>query len=227
MITQFTAAGTHHTREGVENQDAYAAAENEQYSVAVLADGVSSCSQARRGAQLACDTVARLLLGCPDFFMNATHDEIVRVILRNVLHALETEAAADGLDAAEYSSTLSFALHEHATGAALLFQLGDGLILGCRGEDCIPLIQPGTSRNGTCVTTTRNAKLQCVTRFLTDEEAESIVLLTDGAWRSLVSIGELHPDAARALCSGEYDDLQDILDQTQPQDDHTILIMNP
>lgn len=210
----------------MENQDAAAAAENERYSVAVLADGVSSCTQARRGAQLACDTAARLLLGCPDFFMSATHDEIVRVILRNVLHALETEAAEQGLAAEDYSSTLSFALYDRAKGTTLLFQLGDGLILGCDGEACIPLIQPGTSRNGTCVTTTRNAKLQCVTRFVTNQEAASIMLLTDGAWRSLVSGGTLRTDAARAFLEGNHAALQDILLQAQPQDDHTVLIMN-
>ena len=225
MINQFSATGARHVREGMENQDAAAADENERYTAAVLADGVSSCSQAQRGAMLACDAALRLLLGCGEFFMTATHDDIVRVILRNVLHALEKEAEASGADPAEYSSTLSFALRDRLTGRTLLFQLGDGLILGCRGEQCFPLIQPGSNRGGTCVTTTRYAAVQCVTRAVTDDEADAVMLLTDGAWRSLLSGGVFREDAARAFRESRYDTLQDILTQTQPQDDHTLLIM--
>lgn len=225
MITRFTAAGARHVREGMENQDAAAADENKRYAACVLADGVSTCTQAQRGSQLACETVLHLLLGCGEFFMNATHDEIVRVVLRNVLHALQKEADAAGEDVNAYSSTLSFALHDRAACTSLLFQLGDGLILGAQDESCIPLIQPGSSRGGTCVTTTRHAAIQCVTRFVPDTAADAILLLTDGGWRSLLSGGAIRQDAARAFIQGDYDTLQSILVQTQPQDDHTLLIM--
>lgn len=225
MTQHYTCVGTRHLATGTENQDAFAECSNEQYTVMVLADGVSTCTRAFQGAQLACDTAAQLLLGCADYFINAPQNIIPKVILRNILHALGKQAERDGIQIEEFSSTLAFALHDRKQKKLLLFQLGDGLIVGSQNGCCCCLIQPGCSMEGTCVTTTHLAEKQCSVRLLDADKCQAVMLLTDGAWHAFVSTGRLRRDVQEAFIHGEYHLLQNLLQQSPPTDDHSYLIM--
>lgn len=219
MIYQFSAIGERHLRTGAENQDAVFAFENDRYALLVLSDGVSVCPRAGQGAQLACSTAAELIGACPEYFMNTAPGIIARVILRNVLYALDCQARSDGAERADYSSTLSFALLDRQTRRALLFQLGDGLIVGREAGRCSVLVQPGKRLEGVCVTTTENAQTACTVRFV--EQSDGVTLLTDGAWGSLLAGGAICGDAAQMITEGKFNALEKYISGQRPQDDYS------
>lgn len=225
MTHHYSSAGTHHLKEGRENQDAFSICSNDQYSVMVLADGVSTCTHAGQGAQLACDTASQLLLGCADYFLSAPQELIPGIILRNILHVLGKWAETEGVRIEEYSSTLSFVLHDRKQRKLLLFQLGDGLIIGSRDGRCICLLQPGDSTDGACVTTTHLAERQCGIRLLDADQYQALMLLTDGAWQAFTACGNLRQQVQDAFLQGEYHVLQNLLQQAPPMDDHSFLIL--
>ena len=225
MIHHFSCAGMRHLETGTENQDAFSIHSNDRYAAMVLADGVSSCTHASQGAQLACETAAQLLLDCADYFMSAPSEMIPRIILRNILHALGKQADKERVRIEEFSSTLAFILHDRKQRKLLLFQLGDGLIIGCQDRRCLCLLQPGDSTDGACVTTTRHAESQCSIRRLDAGQCQAAMLLTDGAWHAFTSCGRLRQEVQEAFVCGEYHVLQSLLKQTSPMDDHSYLIL--
>lgn len=225
MTHHFSCAGVCHLAENMENQDAFSVCSNDQYTVMVLADGVSTCTHAGQGAQLACDTAAQLLLSCAHYFMSAPPETIPRILLRNILHALSKQAEKDSVRIEEFSSTLVFVLHDRKQRKLLLFQLGDGLIVGSQDGRCSCLLQPEDSTEGTCVTTTHRAEDQCSVRLLDAQEYQSVMLLTDGAWHAFVTSGRLRRDVEEAFVRGEYHVLQSLLQQSPPMDDHSFLIL--
>lgn len=225
MTHHFSRVGTRHLTENMANQDAFAVCSNDQYAVMVLADGVSSCTHAGQGAQLACETAAQLLLGCADYFISAPPETIPKILLRNILHALSKQAEKEGVRIEELSSTLAFALHDRKQHKLLLLQLGDGLIVGSRDGRCSCLLQPGNSTEGTCVTTTRLAEGQCSVQLLDADQYQSVMLLTDGAWHAFTSCGRLRQEVEEAFVRGEYHVLQSLLQQSPPMDDHSYLIL--
>lgn len=225
MIHHFSCAGMHHLEIGAENQDAFSIHSNDRYAAMVLADGVSSCTHASQGAQLACETAAQLLLNCADYFMSAPPEMISKIILRNILHALGKHADKEGVRIEEFSSTLAFILHDRKQRKLLLFQLGDGLIIGCQDGRCLCLLQPGDSTDGVCVTTTRHAESQCSMQRLDADQCQAVMLLTDGAWHAFTSCGRLRQEVQEAFVRSEYHVLQSLLKQASPMDDHSYLIL--
>lgn len=223
MVYYFSAVGKRHFEEGKENQDALTAFENERYALAVLADGVSSCERAQEGAQAACRTVEKLLRGNPDFFFSRPQRIIAQVALRYVMRALNK--MADGGDAAAFSSTLAFALVDKQARKTLLFQLGDGLVTGCRGDRCFSLIQPDSDEGGTCVTTTLGAETRCRMRMLEGGDWNAFMLMTDGAWRECTDRGRMEKNITRAFALGEYVKIRQHLEQKEAQDDHSFVIL--
>lgn len=223
MFFQFSSIGSNHRKAGVENQDALAAMEDDQYSIVALADGVSSCRRAREGAQAACDAAVSLLYGKPEFFLCSAPETTVRVVL-NVIREKLTSMTSDG-DFRPLSSTLAFVLLHKGTQRALLFQLGDGLVAGNRNGRWVNLIQPDDSRDGTCVTTTTGAAHRCRAVHMDTAQWDSFILLTDGAWRALTHHGRIRGTVAEAYVHGEYELLAHALQDTSIEDDQSFVII--
>lgn len=224
MIYQFSTVGNYHRKEGVDNQDAFAVAENGQYSAAALADGVSTCPRSREGAQAACDTAVSLLYGKPEFFLSGSREATARVMLDSIMSKLQS-LASDG-DPVPLSSTLAFVLLDKVARRALLFQLGDGLVAGNRNGRWVSLIQPDSSMDGTCVTTTAGASRRCRAVCIDAANWDSFMLMTDGAWRTFSRHGRVMPAVAEAYGRGEYAFLAHALQNNPAEDDRSFLIIN-
>lgn len=224
MIYQFSATGRLHQKAGIDNQDAITAIECEKYAVIALADGVSSCTRAREGARAACEVTAKLLYGKPEFFFRSSPTTIIHVVLETVKSKLLSLTADE--DPRPLSSTLSFVLLNKETHHALLFQLGDGLVVGNKKGRWINLIQPDENSNGTCVTTTIGASYRCHVVQIDATEWTSFMLLTDGAWRAFVHCGMIKKVIAEAYARAEYTFLENILQNSAAQDDHSFVILN-
>lgn len=223
MIFQFTAVGTCHKYKDIINQDALAAIDNEQYSIIALADGVSSCARAREGAQEACRAVTELLESNPEYFMQTTEKLRSQVVIEHVMNAL-SKLAGDS-DPVSLSSTLSFALLDKCKGKVLLFQLGDGLVVGCQDYRVCCLIQPDRDTNGICVTTTHGAAERCYSRICDCKKGDAFMLMSDGAWHSFVEHGKLQPLIADAFSCGNYDHLVQVLQISAAKDDNSFIIV--
>lgn len=225
MTHQFSRAGQRHLAAGRKNEDAFAIREDDRYTVMALADGASGCSHAGQGAQLCCDTAARLLLGCAAYFLDAQPETVTKILLRNIRYALDKQAAQEKIPVEAFSSTLACALYDRREQKLLLFRLGDGLVLGSRENRCTCLLRPDSSAQGTCVTTTRGADSRCSVQLLDAAGYRSVMLLTDGAWRAMVTGGRLSPAAEDAVVRGDDPRLRQLLRKAAPNDDHSYLIL--
>lgn len=150
----------------------------------ILADGVSSCSKSRKGAQIACETVEKILTLNGTQLFDLDKKIIANLILDNVLSKLKIEQKKDKCEITDYSSTLSFACLDKNKKRVLSFSLGDSMIYKLSEKGCILIDQlDSCSGNKCCVTTTIGASEKVKINKFDSKEMNGIMLCSDGAWR--------------------------------------------
>jgi len=177
--------GVAHRTSGTECQDACAvrrleASDGRPALALAVADGAGSATEARAGAELACQT---LLTECAAWLAQTPDAEWTRAVAETLIEqvrtALSQRAAETGLPVREFACTLLGAVL--ADDHALFLQIGDGAIVIGIGDDYWPVFWPQTGEyaNETYFATDAGAAARL--EFATSvEPVVEIALLTDG-----------------------------------------------
>lgn len=212
-------AGSHHNYDNDFNQDSIMYGENERFCAMVLADGVSSCSESAKGAEIVCSAVTAYLLKNGERLFCIHEYEIAECITSHILYKLERVSTEELNDIEEYSSTVAFILCDRNTRKMLYFSIGDSLIIAVKQSNCSIVAMPGDSRNGCYVTTTEDAPAMAKTGIIGTENINSIIICSDGAWRLMYNRNRLHQDIKSLLIARNFTALKDILTAKERFDD--------
>lgn len=228
---EYSNVGTRNSNNNLENQDFAFSEELNEFEVISLADGVSTCSKSKEGAEIAAKAVAFYLLKNAEFLLNFKDDEQrKKIIVDYVLKQLTDKANHDGISVDEYSSTLSAVLFDKKTNKAMTFNLGDNLIMALYEDKCHIVGMPGDNRNGTVVTTTKGASYEASSQIIdmvnSNINAEDIVIFSDGAWKELYSGTRITPELYTLLVERRFDLIQEFLAQRNPSDDNSFINLN-
>lgn len=223
MIKKYSGAGEHHSFDSNRNQDAIATASDKRYIAVSLADGVSTCSEAKAGANIACERLNELLKNKASFFFRFDEKQIADVVISHILYELKKQALKDNTDIEEYSSTISSVLIDTKLRKALLINLGDGIIMGTSQGNVEVLSMPCDSRYGCCVTTTKNAMNSVSVKTIDTRLVDSIIICSDGAWREMFHKTRMKAEPEKLLINNEFEDLGEFLKQQNCFDDFSFV----
>lgn len=224
-IEKFSAAGTYHKNLEAENQDAVSFEQNENFAVIALADGASDCSEAKQGAETACQAAANLLLKKGEYFFSCGKSEIAELVLGHVLYELKASAEKAGQALEAYSSTLACAAFDRKNKKLLLLNLGDSLLLGVRDGNCRVLSMPADTAEGCCMTTTKGAEEKIFVEIYEHAQMDSVIIFSNGAWRALFERNRLSPMPEYFIASGRYERLRRYLEGKNSPDDCSFVSM--
>ena len=225
MPYTFTKTGTGHLERNEENQDVVHFEENGRYSVITLADGVSSCTNGKEGAEIASRELKRLLFEKASHFMSFDEGTVAELSLAHILWELERYARENQISVEELSSTLAGALYDKKTKQLLLVNLGDGMIITGNREGCFLAARPSDSRYGTTVTTTYGARNEMKVRKLDGTKFESVYLCSAGAWRCMFDRIQMTEPVQKMIRNNNYRKLGTYLTSRNPFDDCTFVGM--
>lgn len=223
MINLLSHIGRHHLELNGENQDAVQQNENARYTVISLADGVSACSQAKRGAEIASTAISNLLFKKADFFLNCDRLQIAGYMLSHIRYELAKQAESSSVPMDEYSSTVASVLYDRRKKRFLYFNLGDSLIMAVERGKCRIIAIPEDSRDVCCVTTTQDAVMRVQSGVMDASSCESIIICSDGAWRHMFDKNRIKPNVKELLCAGAFDALADYLHAQGCCDDYSFV----
>ena len=226
LINSASYTGRRHTAEAAPNQDYVTSAKKKGSTVITLADGVSSCKEAKTGARVCGDTATRLLLRKGHVLQDYDPSHIADIALTEILYELEQTAKNEKERIEEYSSTLATVLHDKKSGTILCMSLGDSLILGISGGRCYVLTDPYISSRGCCVTTTKGATSETKVRILDDSELDAVIICSDGAWRKMFENNRIKKEIEEMLAAGDYDGLEAFLRDKDGSDDYSFIAMD-
>ena len=224
-MERFSAAGSRHGYDNTQNQDAAVSWHCGRYSAMVLADGVSTCAQAKAGAAIACETAAAYLMQHSARIFDTDPQQTAHRLLARVCARLEETALAQQHQSWEYSSTLALVLHDAQRGQMLYCNVGDGLIAAVRDGLCCVIAAPADSRSGCCVTTTLNAAFMASAGIVETGRLSSVIICSDGAWHLMYRRTRMQPAVCETLVRRDYDQLKTMLLAQERCDDCTFIAM--
>ena len=192
----------------------------------VLADGVSTCEQAKEGAALACESVIEFLLQHSNRLFFMENQAIANSLISQVTYRLGTAAQQQNHGIEEYSSTLACVLFDRRSNKMLYFSVGDSLITAVKDSMCYIVAMPADSRNGCCVTTTLNAAADAKVGIIDVKGVSSVMICSDGAWRLMYRRTRMNPELEKLIVSQEYDKLREQLLEKDRFDDCSFILMD-
>lgn len=226
MVTQCCKSGIFHNNDADRNQDVVFSAENRNYITITLADGVSSCKEARNGAQAAGRAVMDLLLLKGSFFLTLGQEKRAELVVSHLQYELQQHASQAGRPFSEYASTVAGILLEKKTKRMLLFNLGDSLILSVQNGMCKILSMPSDSAAGCPVTTTKGAARLARTGVFDASFMESVLICSDGAWKNMFDRNYLRKDVKQMLLETDYKALAQFLQLQNCYDDYSFISLD-
>lgn len=226
VIKELSEMGMRHSGVDGENQDALCYAQNQNFCVISLADGVSTCKEPKSGAEIASRAITNLLFKKGDYFLEFEREQIAEFTISHILFELEQRAENDSKDVEEYSSTVASVLVDKKKKRMLCFNLGDGIIIAAGKGKCRVLAMPADSSSGCCVTTTKSAAAMVSVKLLDTSSVESVVICSDGAWRQMFDKNKLKPEVYDLLANNEYDGLKSFLAKQNCFDDYSFISLD-
>lgn len=226
MVYSWSSIGSYHHEKSRENQDVVDSKTNKRYKVISLADGVSSCTHARQGAEIACSSISNLFLKNAEFFLNSDKQQIAELTLSHIIYQLNQQAEIDSINLCEYSSTIASVLYDQRAKNLLFFNLGDCMILGAAQGHCKMISMPGNSLDGCCVTTTKGATRNVHTDIINGALFDSIWIFSDGAWREIFDKNKLNTVVEQMIVDGNQEALKDFLRARDSFDDYSFITVD-
>lgn len=199
LMPMYQQPGEYHLSNGLENQDVVFGAENRVAKIIAIADGVSSCSKGKRGAEIACEAIGGIMLNETSYVFSASPQKIAALLSTYVYGKLLFEAKSNNELVEQYASTLSFVCFNKLDGRVMTFVLGDSLIY--RIDDAglslavVPELLDGSK---TYATTTKGVANVIKVSITQPTESISYLLATDGAWKTFYANGKLSEEAEQA-----------------------------
>lgn len=222
-VRKFSAAGTYHISNNIENQDALSFWDGGRYCAAVLADGVSSCSRAAEGAGFIANAMTEWLKNnCGSLFLQRP-DRIAEAAADEIQARLGEYSRSIMCGAEELSSTLSFVLADRESPRAVCLSLGDGLIISASSRQCRVEIQPDIIIGGCFTTTTEGFEKVIRCRVIAAEDIHSIAVCSDGAWKAMYDKTRLREDIRTAFMKNDTEHIFDVLQKSNSFDDLSII----
>jgi len=222
MFFKMSRKGRYHREKNLTNQDFVTGRETDRYIVLSLADGISACKYARKGAKIACNTAEEMLLNHGERFFYIESYDAINCILSKIRHEIEKEAKHD---IEQYSCTLICILYDKQTHKIFYFSFGDSLIMAIEKDRCKILAQPYDSRNGIPSITSRFAE-NIAHAGVTDANFESLMLCSDGAWNLMYKKGSLNTEIKKILINKNFNALKSFLKEKNGFDDCSFIAVN-
>lgn len=226
MISEYSRTGMLHLSSDEENQDVIRFGQKNDYAIISLADGVSSCKEAKCGAEIACQAITNLLLKNSMFFFELDEKQIAEFVLAHVLYELREKAREENKDINEYSSTLASVLVDKKRDRMLCFNLGDSLIMSIGNGKSRIFSMPSDTLGGCCVTTTQKAASMIDVKKVKINQNDSVIILSDGAWQSMFMGNRPKARVKELLNAGDTLGLKEYLDSHECPDDHSFVCLN-
>ncbi len=223
VIQTCSETGTYHMDGDGENQDALCHAQDQNFCVISLADGVSTCSEAKKGAGIASSAITNLLFKKGAYFLESNPEQTGALALSHILFELKLCAENEGKRLEDYASTVASVLVDKKKKRILCFHLGDSIIMAAGGGKCRVLSMPADSASGCCVTTTKGAAAMVSVRVFDAHGVESVVICSDGAWKEMFDKNKLKPEVSNLLSNSAYDGLRDFLAGRNCFDDYSFI----
>lgn len=225
-------SGSSHVNDNKLNQDFVISGNNRRLYAAALADGVTSCSEARTGAEIACNMLMKIFLRKGDFLLRSKTEHDMKksseLIISHVSRALHERALNDSINIEEYSCTLAGVLADTKAKKMLYFSIGDSIVIAIpkNGSRCKILTRPDNNAAGVCVTTTENAELMSKINVINTQEFSSVIIFSDGAWHEIFDKNILKKEVSEILISHNYKRLKEFLNSRKIFDDYSFIALN-
>ena len=224
MITTYQRTGAYHKKNKLECQDVIFQSESNTATIIAIADGVSSCENSKRGAEIACKAVSDIMLGETEYIFASPREKAAGLLISYVQGKLREEAAKGNSSFESYSSTLSFVCFNKLSGEIMSFVLGDSLLyLMMDGKLTLACTTEHFSGNQTYTTTTDGVEKVVEIKRLYSYRNVKFVLATDGAWREFYENGAVCSSAEIAMLNN---DIAAYLDNKPCSDDCSIAIFD-
>lgn len=195
---------------------------NERFAFYAVADGVSSCANSKKGAEIACSAACNIMMNEFDYYIGSSVRKAAWLITEHIKRKLSEYAIESNQEKETFGSTLCFFCIEKDTGKAISFTLGDShlYIINSDGLN----LSKGTilyKDNIVCATVTEHADQTVTMNYYNKDEYDGFILCTDGIWKSLL--------AANVFCKKQnaekYKELLEDLKKKKIQDDATVLLV--
>lgn len=225
MFIEWSDIGTYHTEHGQENQDAITSYEKDGSSVVALCDGVTSCSHAKQGADIACASISNLFMKKGEKLVLFDIKEINSKTVSHILYDLKKNAEKTEASVRDFSSTVSCVLYNKDINKLLCTNIGDSLV-GAVGKNGFEVImKPQHNPAGCYVTTTEDVEYAAETVILEADQYSSIFICSDGLWKQFFIKGQMKEDIKSFLCREEYEQLIEKVKDCKSRDDRSIVVM--
>ncbi len=226
MAIKFSKAGKYHNNESERNEDVIQSGENNNFSVITLADGVSTCKNAKEGAKVASEAITELFLRKGEHFLSFEKETIAYHCILHILHKLRetTERTKEVIDA--YSSTIASVVLDKQNNQLMYFNLGDGLILSTRDDEFHILARPSCSSLGCPVTTTKNAWGVVDTEIIDLDGMNKVWIFSDGAWKQLMDRNTFKPEVKEWIRKNDHKSIEKYLENRNGLDDYSFIILD-
>ncbi|MCR5607870.1 MAG: protein phosphatase 2C domain-containing protein [Lachnospiraceae bacterium] len=218
-INKFSEIGKHHIETGKENQDALCFDENEKVCVISLADGVSTCSESKKGAEIACATITDFFMKMGEELLGFNEKNIANFIVSRIMYELKKYADENSKNVEDYSSTIASIMIDKRSNKMLCFSLGDSLVGTVKEGNYSVVIPPSDSTDGCYVTTTRGAADEAKIKVTNVGVTESLFICSDGAWKKMYERNKINEDICRIIENKDYYSLEKYLKKEDNFDD--------
>lgn len=155
-------------------------------------------------------------------------DELQYELIRVIRDTVSELASNNGAEKSEFASTLVVLAYDIHTGNYMIVHLGDGSIIGRKKDGDISMIsspENGLTTNYTWLTTSQEALYHLRIGFGNINNYSRIIMITDGA--IMYAHGRNISERAKILIeSGNREDLISFLDNSDPSDDASCIIID-
>lgn len=226
----YSAAGQDHADKCAKCEDITYLAETSEFRFYGLADGQSGKLRCRQGGKAVLAAVFRFVesTGIAQLTRYEYVDELRYKLISMIRSTIDRLAAADGIDRAEYASTLVAFAYDIRIGQYVMIHLGDGGIIGKTDSGEIRMLsspENGLTTRYTWLTTSQDALFHLRIGFGCVQSYSRIMMITDGA--TVFAYGKNIPEKARRLiCDGSRRDIVSCLAQSDPADDASCIVID-
>lgn len=222
IICSYSKTGEYHKKNNKENEDVLFCKTNEHFDFYAIADGVSSCSNSKKGAEIVCSAACSIMMNEFDYYIDSSANKAAWLITECIKQKLSEHAIESSQKVESFASTLCFFCIEKKSGRAISYTLGDSHLYIINSEGLF--LSKGTllyENNVVCATVTENADRAVAINYYNKDEYDGFMLCTDGIWKSIMIANGF----SEAQTVEEYRLLLENLKNKKIQDDATVLLV--
>lgn len=222
FIHAWSLRGSTHRKNNEPNQDSVSFNQTNRFSVVSAADGVGSCGSAYEGALLAARCATETLSE------NGAAAFSPELLLDAVAETLKKQSKMTQKPLPDFSSTLASVVWDRQENKVFYLSLGDSLLLtvSAASRKCRILSAPCDSTDGIPTTTHRNPAFYTQSGMLFADDIETVLILTDGAWRPMFSRMKMRKELQDAIENGDFAYILSFLEKADVSDDASVAILS-